>query len=166
MAGLPRHARSRPQRSLIFRDPRPPSCQWCEGGLHIQALFTATAPGSSTRYAENELADQSLAPQPDEFPSSENRLVQVPVLLSLARIWNNTRHCNSTQLVPTQPGRLSTPRDAAVHLVEHLQAPEIRQVFQRLAGPAPPPPVGRLLPAAAGGYYKRPKAAPTRAQRF
>jgi hypothetical protein len=86
--------------------------------------------------------------------------------MSLRRIWNNTRYCNSKQLVPAQPRRPSTPSDAAVHLVENFQAPEIRQVFQGLAGPAPPPPVGRLLPAAAGGYYKRPKAAPTRAQRF
>lgn len=256
MAGLPRHARSWPQRALIFRDPRPPSCQWCEGGLHIQALLTATAPGSSTRYAENEQADQSLAPQPDESPSSENRLVQVPSLLSLARIWNNTRHCNSTQLVSarrhgfrhpvtksplcgrirsgsgwhtgacggpdseilvrgvsypqgfhtfflagstslaihalqqrrgnsqasagsgtnscaahsqlvtTHSERPSTPRDAAVGQVEHSRVPEIRQVFQHLLAQLPRRPLGWLLPAAAGGYYKRPKAAPTRAQRF
>ena len=55
----------------------------------------------------------------------------------MSRIWNNTRNCNSTQLVPAHPGRPSTPSDAAVHLVEHFRASETRQMFQILLAQLP-----------------------------
>lgn len=86
---------------------------------------------------------------------------------SPASAGSGTNSCAAhSQLVATHSERPSTPSDAAVGQVEHFRVPEIRQVFQHLLVQLPRRPLGWLLPAAAGGYYKRPKAAPTRAQRF